>query len=208
MIKNIIFDMGNVLIMFYPEKTFSKYLPDKKDVDLILDLFYKSGIFRECDRGTRTYAEVIDSIADKLPPHVLAVLKEIYLEKGYGLTEMPPFEEMYDLIQELKANGYKTYLLSNAGYDFYEYSPHKPAIALMDGKIISCEHKVLKPEKEIYEILFNTFSLDPSECIFIDDVEENIEGGKKCGMDGIVFSPSFEDVSVLREKLKNKGVKI
>ena len=115
---------------------------------------------------------------------------------------------MYDLILELKANGYKTYLLSNAGYDFYEYSPHKPAIALMDGKIISCEHKVLKPEKEIYEILFNTFSLDPSECIFIDDVEENIEGGKKCGMDGIVFSPSVEDVSVLREKLKNKGVKI
>lgn len=208
MIKNIIFDMGNVLIMFYPEKTFSKYLPDKKDVDMILDVFYNSGIYRDCDRGTSTYAEVIDEVSDKLPPHVLAVLKEIYLEKGYGLTEMPPFPEMYDLILELKANGYKTYLLSNAGYDFYEYSPHKPAISLMDGKIISCEHKVLKPEKEIYEILFNTFSLDPSECIFIDDVEENIEGGKKCGMDGIVFSPSFEDVSVLREKLRNKGVKI
>lgn len=194
--------------MFYPEKTFSKYLPDKKDVDMILDVFYKSGIYRDCDRGIRTYAEVIDAIQDNLPPHVLAVLKEIYLEKGYGLTEMPPFPEMYDLIQELKANGYKTYLLSNAGYDFYEYSPHKPAIALMDGKIISCEHKVLKPEKEIYEILFSTYSLDPSECIFIDDVEENIEGGKKCGMDGIVFSPSFEDVSVLREKLRNKGIKI
>lgn len=208
MYKNIIFDMGNVLIMFYPEKTFSKYLTDKKDVDLILDVFYKSGIYRDCDRGIRTYAEVIDAIQDKLPPHVLAVLKELYLEKGYGLTEMPPFPEMYDLIQELKANGYKTYLLSNAGYDFYEYSPHKPALALMDGRVISCEHKVLKPEKEIYEILFSTYSLDPSECIFIDDIEENIEGGKKCGMDGIVFSPSFEDVSVLREKLRNKGIKI
>ena len=194
--------------MFYPEKSFSKYLPDKKDVDLILDVFYKSGIYRDCDRGIRTYAEVIDAVAHQLPDHVLAVLKELYLEKGYGLTEMPPFPEMYDLIQELKANGYKTYLLSNAGYDFYEYSPHKPAIALMDGRIISCEHKVLKPEKEIYEILFSTYSLDPSECIFIDDVEENIEGGKKCGMDGIVFSPSFEDVSVLRDKLRNKGIKI
>ena len=207
MIKNIIFDMGNVLILFYPEKTFSKYL-DKKDVDLVLDVFYKSGIYRDCDRGVRTYADVIEEVAPKLPPHVLAVIKKLYLENGYGLTEMPPFPEMYDLIQELKANGYITYLLSNAGYDFYEYSPHKPAIALLDGKIISCEHKVLKPEKEIYEILFSTFSLDPSECVFIDDVEENIEGGKKCGMDGIVFSPAFEDVSVLREKLRNKGVKI
>ena len=207
MIKNIIFDMGNVLILFYPEKTFSKYL-DKKDVDLVLDVFYKSGIYRDCDRGVRTYADVIEEVAPKLPAHVLAVIKKLYLEVGYGLTEMPPFEEMYDLILELKANGYKTYLLSNAGYDFYEYSPHKPAIALLDGKIISCEHKVLKPEREIYEILFSTFSLDPSECVFIDDVEENIEGGKKCGMDGIVFSPAFEDVSVLREKLRNKGVKI
>ena len=207
MIKNIIFDMGNVLILFYPEKTFSKYL-DKKDVDLVLDVFYKSGIYRDCDRGVRTYADVIEEVAPKLPAHVLAVIKKLYLENGYGLTEMPPFPEMYDLIQELKANGYKTYLLSNAGYDFYEYSPHKPAIALLDGKIISCEHKVLKPEKEIYEILFSTFSLEPSECVFIDDVEENIEGGKKCGMDGIVFSPAFEDVSVLREKLRNKGVKI
>lgn len=208
MIKNIIFDMGNVLIMFYPEKTFSKYLPDKKDVDMILNVFYKSGVYRECDRGTKTYAEVIDEVSPELPEHLVALLKKLYLENCFGKTEMPVFPEMYDLITELKANGYRTYLLSNAGFDFYEYSPEKPAISLMDGKIISCEHKVLKPEKEIYEILFNTYSLDPSECIFIDDVEENIEGGKKCGMDGIVFSPSFEDVSVLREKLRNKGIKI
>lgn len=208
MIKNIIFDMGNVLIMFYPEKTFSKYLPDKKDVDMIHNVFYKSGVYRECDRGTKTYAEVIDEVSPELPEHLVELLKKLYLENCFGKTEMPPFPEMYDLITELKANGYKTYLLSNAGFDFYEYSPEKPAIALMDGKIISCEHKVLKPEKEIYKILFNTYSLDPSECIFIDDVEENIEGGKKCGMDGIVFSPSFEDVSVLREKLRNKGIKI
>lgn len=208
MIKNVVFDMGNVLILFYPEKTFSKYLPDKKDVDIILDVFYRSGIFRDCDRGIKTYAEVIDEVSDKLPPHALAVLKEIYLEKGYGLTEMPPFPEMYDLVTELKTNGYKIYLLSNAGYDFYEYSPHKPVISLMDGKIISCEHKVLKPEKEIYEILFNSFSLDPAECIFIDDVEENIQGSIDCGMDGIVFSPALEDVSVLKDKLRQKGVKI
>ena len=123
--------MGNVLIMFYPEKTFGKYLEDKADVDKIMNVFYKSGAYRECDRGTKTYAEVIDEVSPLLPENVLSVLKELYLEKGYGLTEMPPFPEMYDLILELKANGYKTYLLSNAGYDFYEYSPHKPAIALM-----------------------------------------------------------------------------
>lgn len=208
MYKNIVFDMGNVLVMFYPEKTFSKYLENKEEVDMILNAFYRSGAYRECDRGVRTYEEVINEIAPELPEHLVALLRKLYLENCFGKTEMPVFPEMYDLVKELKENGYKTYLLSNAGFDFYEYSPGIPAIGLLDGKIISCEHKVLKPEKEIYEILFRTYSLDPSECIFIDDVEENIEGAKQCGMDGIVFSPSFEDASVLREKLRNKGIKI
>lgn len=208
MVKNIVFDMGNVLIMFYPEKTFSKYLSDKAEVDMILNAFYKSGVYRECDRGTKTYEEVINEVAPALPEHLTALLKKLYLENCFGKTEMPVFPEMYDLVKELKENGYNTYLLSNAGFDFYEYSPEKPAISLMDGIIISCEHKLLKPEKGIYEALFEKYSLNPSECVFIDDMKENIEGAKQCGMDGIVFSPAFEDVSVLREKLRNKGIKI
>lgn len=200
--------MGNVLIMFYPKKTFSKYLDNEEDVNTVVDAFYSSGVYRDCDRGIKTYEEAIAEVEPSLPPHLTALLKRLYLEQSFGRVEMPVFSEMYDLVKELKNNGYKTYLLSNAGFDFYDYSRFIPAIGLMDGKIVSCDYKLLKPEREIYEALFNKFSLDPSECVFIDDMKENIEGGRKLGMEGICFSPSFEPVEVLKEKLRGFGVKI
>ena len=208
MYKNIVFDMGNVLIMFYPEKTLRKYLTDQNEIDAVMNVFYKSVGYRECDRGTMTYDELIDSMRDQLPPHLIALLRKLYVEQCFGGTEMPPFPEMYDLVLKLKENGYKTYLLSNAGFDFHDYSKAIPAIGLLDGVVISCEYKLLKPEPEIYETLFEKFSLDPAECVFIDDMQENIDGAAACGMDGICFSPSFEDVSVLKEKLRERGVKI
>lgn len=208
MYKNIIFDMGNVLIMFYPEKTLQKYLSNKHEVDLILDVFYNSTEYRQVDRGVLTYEEVISALADKLPKHLIELLMFLYVENCFGKTQMPVFSQMYELIIDLKANGYKVYLLSNAGVDFYDYAPDIPAISLMDGKIISSDYKLLKPEPEIYSMLFEKYDLNASECIFIDDVWENIDGAKQCGMDGICFNSSLEEVSVLREKLMAHGIAI
>ncbi len=208
MIKNVVFDMGNVLILFHTEQILSSLLDDKNDIELIIKHFYASNGYREVDRGTLTYPELLDSLKGVLPEHLIAFLNEIYVENNFVEHHMPPFPEMYELVKELKENGYKVYLLSNAGKDFYYYSKFIPAISLMDGKIVSSDYKLLKPEREIYEKLFSTYSLDPSECIFIDDVKENIEGSIDAGMDGIVFSPSVEDVSVLKAKLREKGIKI
>lgn len=208
MIKNIVFDMGNVLILFYPEKIFSSILSDKDEIDAIMTHFFGTTEYREVDRGTMTYAQMLEKIKGNLPEHLIALLKELYVDNCFVTKYMPPFPEMYDLVKELRENGYNTYLLSNATPAFHDYKDKIPVLGLMDGLLVSCDHKLLKPEKEIYETLFREFSLKPEECIFIDDVSENIEGSIACGMDGIVFSPSFEDVSVLRQKLKDKGVKI
>lgn len=210
MIKNIVFDMGNVLIMFYPKKIFGNILTDENDIDLILTHFYGSQEYHEVDRGTLTYEQMLnlDKIKDNLPAHLIDLLYKMYVENCFVTNYMPPFPEMYDLVSELKENGYNIYLLSNATDEFHNYCDKIPVISLMDGILISSDYKLLKPEKEIYETLFEKFSLNPSECIFIDDLERNIQGGIACGMDGIVFSPSFENVSVLKDKLRNKGVKI
>lgn len=208
MIKNIVFDMGNVLILFYPEKIFSGILSDKDEVDTVVTHFFGCPEYREVDRGTMTYAQMLDVIKDRLPEHLIALLKELFVDNCFVSDYMPPFPEMYDLVAELKQNGYNVYLLSNATPAFHNYRDKIPVMSLMDGVLISSDYKLLKPEKEIYETLFDKFGLAPEECIFIDDVAENIQGSIDCGMDGIVFSPSFDDVSVLREKLRNKGVKI
>lgn len=208
MIKNIIFDMGNVLILFHPEQIFSSILSEREDIDAILTHFFATEEYREVDRGTMTYAQVLDVIRENLPEHLVSLLKELFVDNCFVSNFMPPFPEMYDLVAELKENGYNTYLLSNATKAFHNYKDKIPALGLMDGMIVSSDYGLLKPEKEIYETLFREFSLDPSECIFIDDVKENVDGAIACSMDGIVYSPTVEAVSVLREKLRNKGIKI
>ena len=208
MIKNIVFDMGNVLILFYPEKIFTKFLSDKEDIEAIMTHFFRTDEYREVDRGTMTYAQVLEKIKGRLPDRLHSLLEELFVDNCFVTNHMPPFPEMYDLVNELKENGYNTYLLSNATKMFHGYKDKIPVLGLMDGILVSADHKLLKPEREIYEKLFSEFSLDREECIFIDDVEENIRGSIDCGMDGIVFSPTCEDVSVLRQKLRDKGVKI
>lgn len=208
MIKNIVFDMGGVLIMYNPERTLRKYISDENDIELIMNEFYRKGAIKDTDRGVKTYEQIIGERRGALPEKLLALLKKLYVEQCYGTAEMPPFPEMYTLIENLRANGYRTYLLSNAGFDFYEFSPFIPAIGLMDGKVVSCEYKVLKPEREIYEILLDKYSLKASECVFIDDMEANIRGAENAGMNGICFSTEKEDMETLKEKLRKLKVKI
>lgn len=201
--------MGNVLVIFDPEKSLSKRLNNPEDINELLDKFYRASVYRDCDRGVKTFREAIDEVAPKLSsPRLKLVLEDLYINQSFGKSEMPPCPEMYDLIIELKKNGYKTYLLSNAGFDFYDYSPYIPAIGVMDGKIVSCDYKILKPEPGIYEALFNKYSIIPSESLFIDDTKENVESGERFGMKGICFSQLKSNVDELKDKLRSFGVRI
>ncbi len=208
MYKNIVFDLGNVLVMYCPEKVLRKYLDNEDDVQLLMKEFYGIGVINYTDRGVKTYEEIIEQRSPFLPDRLVSFLKNLYVDNCYGCTNMPPFPDMYELVKDLRENGYRTYLLSNAGNDFYVYSKCFPVLTLMDGMVISSDCKLLKPEPGIYKALCNKYSLNPSECIFIDDMQRNVDGAMKCGMAGICFSPSYEEVSVLKEKLRAENINI
>lgn len=208
MIKNIIFDMGNVLVRFDPEKTLRKYTDSENDIKLILDKFYKSELYRDTDRGVRTYKEVIDILAPSLTDRAVMLLERIYVDESFGRNNLPVVQGMYELIFELNQNGYGTYLLSNAGYDFYDYSPFIPAISILKGGVVSCDVHMLKPERGIYISLLDKYSLKADECLFIDDLGENADGARDCGMDAICYSSFKDGVDFLRRSLISKGVKI
>lgn len=208
MIKNIVFDMGNVLICYDPEKTLRKYTDNEDDIKQILDKFYKSELYRDTDRGVKTHAEVIDIISTEISVSAVKLLKKLYVEENYGRTNMPAAQGMYELISELNSNGCGTYLLSNAGYDFYDYSKYIPAISILKGGVVSCDIHILKPERGIYLSLLDKYSLKADECLFIDDLEENAEGARRCGMDAICYSSFKDGVDSLRRSLVLKGVKI
>lgn len=119
-----------------------------------------------------------------------------------------PAAGMEELVCSLKNRGYRIYLLSNASHRLRVYETEIPGHQYFDGTIVSAEEKLLKPEPEIYERLFEKYGLFPEECFFIDDKPENVEGGKACGMDGYCFADGdLEKLKVFLEiYLRKNGI--
>ncbi len=200
MIKNIVFDMGGVLIDFNAKKTITTYFPEEYHEILMKEVF-GSELWHRLDGGTLRHEEAVELVLPKIPEETRTLIKEMLTD---FYSYMPPFPQMYEFVKRIKNAGYNVYLLSNATPRFFDNYLNIPALSLMDGYFISCVYKMLKPQKEIYEAFCNKFSLKPEECFFIDDMPQNIEGAKNYGMKGHVFNIS--DIKSLENALRNEGV--
>ncbi len=200
MIKNIIFDMGGVLIDYNPEKTLYA-LFDKETADLLLRVIFRNPLWSDKDRGIITPAEIMKKVRNEIPAEIFEQVSAM-VDNFYPY--MPPFEKMEGFVRNLKEKGFGIYLLSNASSDFHERRNGIPALSMFDGVIISADHKLLKPEKEIYEKLYETFDLDPSECFFIDDVAANIDGAAATGMQGHCYYHG--NLETLIEDMKERKI--
>ena len=124
-----------------------------------------------------------------------------FFDEHYPVIVTNEVEGMRELLIRLKAEGYKLYGLTNWCSKVYLTMAQFEIFKLLDGYIISSEEKVIKPEAEIYHRLFNRFNLKPEECIFADDRAENIEGGRRVGMEGIVFTDAGQYERELRRMI-------
>lgn len=203
MIKNIVFDVGNVLIKFEPDKMLAAYGLSEEEISAALEKVFFSREWRECDRGIGWHDEILPPCLEGLTPRCKEAVKDICFPRDFELRHMPQVEGMPELLASLKAQGYKLYILSNFSFGFHTFAPHVKAFEYCDGLFASCDYMLLKPEREIYEKFFEVFSLKPEECVFIDDTPANIEGSRAAGMDGILFNALMETPDELSEKLKN-----
>lgn len=199
--------MGNVLLCYDANAILGKYMDKQEDIDIFRKELMSSFEWQEYDRGT-VEKDAFLPVIEKMPVHLQALAKRLVLEQCFAEKEMPPFPESEELVRKLRENGYGLYLLSNAGQDFYHYSKFKPALRYFDFCFISSDYKLLKPEPEIYEKFFAVTGLNRSECVFIDDVQANVDSSIAAGMDAICFTPSREDIEVLYAALRERGVKI
>ena len=201
LIKNIVFDMGGVLLDFNPTASLKKYFSDDNDIKLLLKEIFSGSDWAKLDKGTMTVEGAVENACKRLPERLHA---NIRLLMEHWADEMPPVEKMLPLVRELKQKGYGIYLLSNAPLNFHTYRHRIPGVAYFDGFIVSSDWLVVKPERRIYEILFEQFSLVPEECFFIDDLQVNIEGAQAAGMGGYCFDHG--DITILREAMKDAGI--
>ena len=204
MIRNIVFDMGNVLIHYIPQVFMDRLGVPAEDQPLLAREVFGSVEWIRMDRGTLGQEEAVAAMEARLPRRLWEYARRLVL--GWWLDgPLMPVEGMAALLEELKGLGYGLYLLSNATVRQPEYFPGIPGSQFFDGAVISAHWKVLKPEREIYEILFREYGLEPSECFFVDDLNINVEGALCAGMDGYVFDG---DMGRLRQALRQAGVMV
>jgi FMN phosphatase YigB (HAD superfamily) len=196
MIRNIIFDLGNVLLSFLPSVYFEKKNYPENIRNTIINDIFRSREWKLLDNGEITVKEAIESISLK------STLKreEIVLIFNLRTDIMFPLTNNVKLLPELKKRGFTLYYLSNfpldifeevkTGYYFFRY---------FNGGIISAEVKLSKPDVRIFNHLLNEYSLNPAECLYIDDMEENVLAAESLKIRGITTFGS-EDISDLVEK--------
>ena len=133
MIKNLIFDMGQVLIEFDPDKYISLSGADPADIPLLRSEVFRSPEWYAIDRGSISPEQGAISACARLPKRLRVIAEDIILRWWqYGIF---PIAGMGELIAVLKCNGYKIYLLSNASSLFYNYFSSIPGCLIKIGSV-------------------------------------------------------------------------
>ena len=202
MIKNIVFDMGNVVIRFDPDAFIERFGVSGEDKKTLLLEIFRSPEWVMMDRGVLTDDQAADILCPRVPEHLRDVARKLIALWDRPIIEV---EGVCPLIEELKGLGYGIYLLSNASCRQPDYWQRVPAAKLFDGTLISYSVRLVKPMPEIYEKFFETFSLKREECFFIDDSPANVEAALYVGMPATVF---HNDVRRLRQELRRAGVPV
>ena len=202
MIRNIILDMGNVLIHWCPERFVERYGLSEEDRVLVLQEVFTSVEWIQLDRGIISFEEGIGAMCRRLPERLHTAARELTLD--WWRDCLFPVEGMGELVRELKGLGYGIYLLSNAKADLPLYFDRIPGSECFDGRIVSADWKLLKPQPEIYELLLRQFGLKAEECFFADDLFINVEAALLVGMSGTIFRGAKE----LRRALIKAGVPV
>jgi len=185
MIKNIIFDLGNVILKLNWDSVIEKYSSNDEDKKLLKKVIFESQEWLDLDEGIISKKDGIDKMLSNLPEHLHQPCKSIMNNWTDSLIHNIP---MINFVKTLRSNGYKTYVLSNAPHDIPVYLKEANLDQYFDGKIISAEELLVKPDHKIYQTLLNRFSLNPEECLFIDDRKENIAAAIECKLHGYVYN--------------------
>lgn len=199
MIKTIIFDIGNVLAGFDWRTFFENQGFEDEMIERLADATVRSHVWKEYDRGCLTDEEILERFIEN-DPEIEAEIRQS-LNDFHGLVTK--FDYAIPWIQELKEKGCQILVLSNFsqkalrecwhGLDFLPY---------VDGGILSFQDKLIKPMPEIYRLILDRYHCRPQECVFMDDMQNNVDAAKNAGMHAF----RFENLAQAKAELHKLGV--
>ncbi|GHV68725.1 haloacid dehalogenase [Bacteroidia bacterium] len=198
MIKNIVFDLGGVVVDWNPEKIKREYTGDQQLASYMVEDVELHKQWSEFDRGAlsdeeiRAYIISVTGISEQLCIDVIEYVKTT-------LTNIP---KTIDLIKELYAEGYRLFCLSNMPASFYDYLKGREVFNYFEGKIISALELLVKPDPAIFKLALSRHHLQPEETLFIDDLESNVRAAATLGIHTVYFGDKEKGYQLIKEALK------
>lgn len=178
MLKNLVFDFGNVLVVFKPEEHLRKFVQTDEEAMELRNLIWESKPWKDADIGLCGRQETYERLCE-MHPEKTALFQKILFECSEWLT-IP--QEVKDVLHKLQAAGYNLYYISNTNPMDYETMMKNHAILHeLKGGLASFQEKMLKPDPAIYQLLLERYGLNAEECLFVDDMAVNTEAAEKVG---------------------------
>ncbi len=188
MIKNIIFDIGNVLLRFNRDYLLSQFYQGT-EFEYVKDIIFKD--WEKMDDNTLTPAEHLQSVLNVLPTKYHQIATSLLTTwEDYMIYS----DGIIDLVKELKEKGYKLYILSNMTTHFIERESKFEILKYFDGIVYSAPIKIMKPDPAIYEYILTKYSLNPTECLFVDDMKTNLTEAARFGIKTFLFNNNAQEL--------------
>lgn len=195
MIKNIIFDVGRVLVEVRWEEVMRELGFEGELLKRLSDATVHSATWSEYDRSSQCDEEILAAFIANAPE----LEHEIRLFMEHEFETIRKFYYAEDWVRNFKEKGYRCYILSNYPRNTYQKTEQERLYEqFVDGMIYSYQVQLIKPEPEIYQMLLVRYGLVPEECIFLDDKRENVEAARKLGIHAIQFTTKEEAERELR----------
>ena len=190
MIKNVVFDFGQVMVRFEPSYMVGRYVKDKADASLLEEVIFDRLYWDRLDAGTISDEEVINACYTRLPDRLHRYVPEIYYNWIYNIPEIEGMGALVDYIK--KEYGVKVFLLSNISTYFASHAEEISVLSKFDKCIFSAVCGSVKPSREIFAHLCSACGISADETVFVDDNEKNIRGAEDFGICGYLFDGNAE----------------
>jgi len=194
---DIILDMGNVLLEWNKDKILRGVVKTEKDYMMLDKAIFQSGLWERLDLGTLTREELVLK--------VVSMIGSIYQEKVEEVIWNWPayidiYTEVFPLLVRLKEKSHRIFVLSNTSPVFYELLEEQlsPLNEILDGFVLSCDSKAIKPDRKIFEEILHKYDLDPANCIFLDDVKDNTKMAESLGIKAYQVKHRGDVVDILK----------
>ena len=195
---DIILDMGNVLLEWNKDKILKAVAKTQKDYLILDKAIFQSGLWERLDLGTLTREELVDK--------VLSLLGDCYQKKVEEVIWNWPayidiYTEVFPLLARLKENGHRIFVLSNTSPVFYELLKNQlaPLEKILDGFVLSCDIKAIKPDPKMFEEILRKYQLDPANCVFLDDIADNTNMAESLGIKAYQVKQRSDVVDILKK---------